>query len=84
MIISDEQVQRALDYLHTPTAHEADVPTCTVSEDLVARVRQALQELPETREERVNEAKERLQGDPPSADDVAAKIIGRVISDSLR
>jgi hypothetical protein len=32
----------------------------------------------------VNEAKDRLQGDPPSADDVAAKIIGRVISDSLR
>jgi len=84
MIISDEQVQRALDYLHTPTANRADVPTCSVSEDLVARVRQALQELPETRDERVNEAKERLQDDPPSADDIAAKIIGRAISDSLR
>ena len=84
MIISDEQVQRALDYLHTPAAHESKVSTCTVSEDLVARVRQALQELPETRDERVNEAKERLQDDPPSADDIAAKIIGRVISDSLR
>lgn len=84
MIISDEQVRRALDYLRTPTTHEKSSTPCDVPDDLVKRVREALRELPDTREERVAEAIDRLRADPPSADEIAAKIIGRVISDSVR
>jgi hypothetical protein len=84
MIISDKQVRLAVDYLLThDTDHEDDV-RCEVPEQLLRRVRETLEALPETRDERVSEAWERLNADPPSADEVAAKIIGRAISDSLR
>lgn len=84
MIISDEQVQRVLAYLHTPTEQHDRTRPVDVPADLIERVRAALQDLPETRDERVVEAVARLQGNPPSADEVAAKIIARAISDSLR
>jgi hypothetical protein len=84
MIISDKQVRLAVDYLLTHDTDQEDGVRCEVSEQLLHRVRETLEALPETRDERVSEAWERLNADPPSADEVAAKIIGRAISDSLR
>ena len=84
MIISDEQVRRALHYLRTTAADSANDVSHDVSDDLVVRVRAALQDMPDVRDDRVEEAMGRLRGDGPSATEVAAKIIGRTISDSLR
>lgn len=84
MIISDEQVRLAANYLRKPHAYCTPAAHCDVTEDLLVRVRAVLATLPETREERVNEARQRLEADPPSAEEIAAKIIGRAISDSLR
>jgi len=84
MIISDEQVRRALTYLRTPATNEKSSAPCDVPDELVERVRAALRDLPDTRDERVSEAIARLEADPPTPDEVAAKIIGRAISDSLR
>jgi len=84
MIISDKQVRLAVDYLLTHDTDREDDVRCEVPEQLLKRVRETLEALPETRDERVSEARDRLSADPPSADEIAAKIIGRAISDSLR
>jgi len=57
---------------------------CHVSAELLGRVRRALDGMPECREERVEEARNRLALAPPTSDEVAGMIIGRIISDSLR
>lgn len=87
MIISDEQVQLALEYLRTP--HESRDPDRSAasgreSSDLVERVRLELADLPETRSDRVAEARYTLEHEGFSPQDVAGKMIGRAISDSLR
>lgn len=84
MIISDEQVRRAVAYLRAHDRNHTHATRTELPEALVQRVREVLEALPETREERVTEARDRLEGDMPSADEIAAKIIGRSISDSLR
>lgn len=84
MIISDEQVRLAVDYLLTQDPYTEQALRCEVPDQLLKRVHETLEALPETRDERVLEARERLRAHPPSADEIAAKIIGRAISDSLR
>ncbi|MBW6467779.1 MAG: hypothetical protein ACNA76_03455 [Anaerosomatales bacterium] len=84
MIISDEQVRLAVDYLLTHDTDNDETPPCEIPEQLLKRVSETLRALPETRDERVIEARARLKAHPPSAHEVAAKIIGRAISDSLR
>ncbi|HET6498462.1 MAG TPA: flagellar biosynthesis anti-sigma factor FlgM [Coriobacteriia bacterium] len=77
-------MRRALHYLRTTATDATDSAPHDVSDDLVERVRAALREMPDVRDDRVREAKDRLRADGPSAGEVAAKIIGRAISDSLR
>ncbi|MBE0416467.1 MAG: flagellar biosynthesis anti-sigma factor FlgM [Coriobacteriia bacterium] len=84
MIISEEQVRLAVDYLRTHDTHNEHSIPGDVPEHLLKRVREVLDTLPETRDERVSEAKDRMETHPPSAEEVAAKIIGRAISDSVR
>lgn len=87
MIISDEQVQRALRYLHRTEGCGASEGVCAPfepSNDLLDRISEELDTLPETRMERVAAAREDLASGGPSAEDVASKIIGRAISDSIR
>ena len=87
MIISDEQVQRVVEYLHTSDAYNA--PTHDEIEHsaplgLMDRVITKLDSLPDVRLDRVEQAREMLTEDFPDADTVAGKLIGRVLSDSLR
>ncbi len=89
MIISDEQVRRAVEYLQT-TGPNSDSPSsrCVshddVSVELVDRVRVALSTTPDFRADRVAQARELLAAGPLSSADVAEKMIGRIISDSIR
>jgi len=87
-MISEEQVRKALQYLQTSkrlgapdslSSASADIPT-----DLVDRVRDALRTEPDTREDRIEHARELLAGAGPTSAEVAEKIIGRIVSDSLR
>jgi hypothetical protein len=87
MIISEEQVRRALAYLQsengssaTPCAHPVD----GVTADLVERVRRELAASPDTRDERVAMGRDMIASSDISSEDVARKMIGRIISDSLR
>ncbi|MDH4139451.1 MAG: hypothetical protein OEV43_02650 [Coriobacteriia bacterium] len=87
MIISEEQVRRAVEYLQTA---ESDTPSGvsrpgeTVETELLAKVRDVLSLTPDLRVDRIEHAKALLAGSGPSGAEVADKIIGREISDSLR
>lgn len=87
MIISDEQVQRVVEYLHTLEEYgarrQADLSAAPASE-FVDHVVEMLQGTPDVRQDRVAEAREMLCGHMPDSDVVAGKLIGRVLSDSLR
>ena len=87
MIISDEQVRLVVEYLHTPdayTAQSAAVACDRASQDLVTLVVRELEDLPDVRADRVAQAREMLAGSIPASDLVAGKLIGRVLSDSIR
>lgn len=84
MIISDEQVRLAAEYLRSPHEVGAVVAVSSdVSGELMDRVRASVAGLPDVRQDRVAEAKAMLN-DRPSSEEVAGKLIGRVVSDSLR
>lgn len=88
MIISEEQVRRAVEYLHTSegdrVADRDHVSSQTVSPELLEKVQAVCAELPDTRDERVEHAKGMIEGHQLSSSEVAEKMIGRIISDSLR
>jgi hypothetical protein len=87
MIISDEQVRLSLAYLHTsgqPQRHLFVDPTVGVTPEFVERVRRAIAAAPETRTDRMEEARQLLTGHEPSSREIADKMIGRIISDSIR
>ena len=61
MIISDEQVRRAVEYLRTSDEYEGGgYGDAAVSQEFVTRVTEALEEVPDVRTERVAEARERV------------------------
>lgn len=85
MIISDEQVRLALEYLQTPEAAivaQVD-PSRGIPAELVERVRARLQESPDVRFDRVAEARRAIEAGV-SNEEVAGKMIGRIISDAIR
>jgi hypothetical protein len=86
MIISDEQVQKALEYLQKPkgTQPALATPDSADASELVDRARDVVASTPEVRDDRVEHAREALAEGEPSSTDVAEKMIGRIISDSIR
>ncbi len=88
MIISEEQVRLAVRYLQTSEGvHVADIDRAragSVSPELIQKVQAVCATLPDTREERVEHARVLVAGVHPSGSEVAEKMIGRIISDSLR
>ncbi|MFA5845075.1 MAG: hypothetical protein WC971_09640 [Coriobacteriia bacterium] len=88
MIISDEQVRLALEYLQSPRVASPGDPgraaDSGVTPELVERVKSALESMPETRGDRVAEARAVLESSGFASHDVAVKMIGRIISDSIR
>jgi len=53
-------------------------------EDLMRRVNALLASMPELRDDRIDEARVFLADPLPAADELAAKVIGRILSDSIR
>ena len=86
MMISDEQVRRAVDYLRTSDEHDRPLERVTDPKaiELVDRVVEALRELPDVRLDRVEHARELVRDALPSSDELARKLIGRVVSDAIR
>lgn len=87
MIISDTQVQLVLDYLHTQdgsASMSAANDPAGVTPDFMERVRREIALAPETRDDRIAEAKELIAHQGMSSDEVANKMIGRILSDSIR
>jgi len=87
MIISEEQVRLAVEYLHTQDPQRdtsirlhADEETA----EILDRVMTVLNGVPDIRDDRIAEARELLHGSMPTPTVVADKLIGRVISDSIR
>jgi anti-sigma28 factor (negative regulator of flagellin synthesis) len=83
MIISDAQAKLATEHLR----HQAPVapsPHPEVSSDLLRRVMREVAEVPDTREERVAEAREWLAEGDIDAHDVASKMLSRIAADSIR
>ncbi|MHB8705539.1 MAG: hypothetical protein ACYC77_03385 [Coriobacteriia bacterium] len=87
MIISDEQVQRVVEYLQTSDEYsmrDAGRVLRQTSADLVDRVVREVSGLPDVRGDRVEQARAMMAFNPPDSRLVAGKLIGRVLSDSLR
>ncbi len=84
MMISEEQVRIALRFLQYDNTLCQNKGPCEVSAELIDRVRQTLDSMPECRQERVEAARARLAVAPPTSHEVAQMMIGRIISDSLR
>ncbi|MDO8847947.1 MAG: hypothetical protein Q7W51_06140 [Coriobacteriia bacterium] len=86
MMISDEQVRRAVDYLRNsdeyPVPVRADADPAALA--LVDRVVEALREIPDVREDRIAHARVLVDQALPSSEELASKLIGRVVSDSIR
>ena len=86
MMISDEQVRRAVDYLRNsdeyPVSVRADADPAALA--LVDRVVEALREIPDVREDRIAHARVLVDQALPSSEELASKLIGRVVSDSIR
>ncbi len=85
MQVTELQVQRSLQALTDHASDDAD-PLAEpgsggVPEGLVER----LAEAPAVRDDRLAEARERLEtGDRPTADDLAGRMVGRLVCDRLR
>ncbi len=87
MIISEEQVRRALSYLQSESGSAAVPwvhPVEGVTVELMERVRRVLADSPDTRDERVAMGRDLIASSEITSEDVARKMIGRIISDSLR
>jgi hypothetical protein len=83
MIISEEQARLAARYVRLPTG----ATRCAHSEvppELMTRIILAIEAAPETRLDRVVEARERLDADIPKPHEIATMIIARTICDALR
>ena len=83
-MISNEQARRAAELLQTPDYRCAAHVPCEVPPDLLKKVRVHLAGLPEYREDRIDAARVRIETEPPSPDDIAAMMIGRIFSDHIR
>jgi hypothetical protein len=87
MIISEQQVRLVLEYLHTtqpPMAAKDLSGVDTVTDDLVERIKRELAGVPETSDTRVAMGREYVASQSVTSDEVAEKMIGRMISDSMR
>jgi hypothetical protein len=88
MIISTEQVRGALVFLKASALLDEEQDRVSrevdVTPEFLERVAADLRTVPDIRVDRLEAARERLSAGGVSSGDVAEKIIGRLVSDSLR
>jgi hypothetical protein len=85
MMISEQQARLALEVLYMQQTAERRIDRSSgVSPEFFERILTTLETLPDTRPDRIAEARAHLVGPGPSARDVASKIVDRMISDAIR
>ncbi|MDZ4180809.1 MAG: flagellar biosynthesis anti-sigma factor FlgM [Coriobacteriia bacterium] len=88
MIISDEQVRRAVEYLQTAqcgnTTRIGCAETTGLSPEFMKELHRRLMALPDAREDRVAQARALIESPAVASEIVAEKMIGRIVSDALR
>ena len=85
MQVTELQVQRSLRALAESPAETATSTTAVDADDLPEGLVERLAGAPVVRDDRLAEACERLEtGDQPSADDLADRMVGRLVCDRLR
>ena len=84
-MISDEQAHMAAHHLaDAPAPFTSHDPNPDVAPDVIERARAAALLAPDAREDRVVQAKARLLVGLPDSHEIAAKMVSRVVVDSLR
>ena len=85
MMISDDQMRRVEECL---SCGPAPTPSVVLQQKpdpaLVAGIVDMLCGIPELRHDRIEHARHMIDGNMPDSDELAAKLVGRVLSDSLR
>jgi hypothetical protein len=77
------QVERSLEALRTPV--DATMASANPSPDIPDSLLDALRGAPAVRADRLEQARQRLAaGEQPSADDLARRMVGRLVCDRLR
>lgn len=86
MIISTEQVRLAAEYLQTSGEYSETLSEthAAAGAKIVELVMESLQCVPDVRSDRIEHARALIRDGLPPASDLAEKLIGRVISDSIR
>jgi hypothetical protein len=86
MMISDEQVEQVLAFVRSggTCGERTGCVSRSLSPDLAERIEASMAAAPDVRSDRLERARTHLAGGTVSADEVASKLIGRVVSDSLR
>lgn len=84
MIISDEQVRRAAEYLRATACERPRAVAVSLDPVVVSRAVSAALSAPEVRLDRISQAAYVTEGYLPDSEAVAEKLIGRLISDSIR
>lgn len=87
MMISNEQVRLAVEYLRTSDEYErsaTESSSAPATTEFVERVVDSVRELPDVREDRVAHARLLAEDGLPSSDELATKLIGRLVSDAVR
>lgn len=85
-MISSEQVRLAAEYLQTSGeyAETRSQAGQASGAEIVKLVKESLRCVPEVRSDRIEHARALMEDGLPPASDLAEKLIGRVISDSIR
>lgn len=88
MQISDREIQNTLDLLKRQRSMQEEQPAVLTEEEVagVRAVARQIAESPEVRQERVEKLKTALESSSymVTGDDVAKKLIGRIITDKIR
>jgi hypothetical protein len=87
MMISDQQARLALESLHTQQPfgqQRTTMASSDIAPEFLERVKAELLSLPDTRSDRIEEARGLLAYQRPSAKAVAVMMVNRVISDAIR
>lgn len=85
MIISEEQARAALDHLRTQRCKDGGAcRSANVTAEILELAKAAANEAPDMRVDRVAEARARLASGTPDAEQIAHKMLCRILSDSVR
>jgi len=84
MRISDEQAKCAVELLRTGGVEQQGAHDQSVDPAVIAEAMQLASSCPDYREDLIAEARWMLEQHPPTSEEVAAKMLSRIASDSLR